>query len=161
MAIAPGAFSVGWNCRFVVCCCQSHEESFLFLASIPRIELEFNFFVMGVVEKSDGAEVAVEAEIEWGLVDNEIQLLQTLCQTSRPIGKFCNLDQYWQMLWLQSWFNRDQQILPDGLHCWETCHQSQQRSYIKRGLGSPLNNVQSSEAGESKDSVIFCVIFND
>ncbi len=28
---------------------------------------------MGVVEKSDGAEVAVEAEIEWGLVDNEIQ----------------------------------------------------------------------------------------
>ncbi len=91
------------NSRFVVCCCQSHEESFLFLAFIPRIELKFNFSVMGVVEKSDGAEVAVEAEIEWGLVDNEIQLLQTLCQTSRPIGKLCKLDKYWQMLWLQSW----------------------------------------------------------
>ncbi len=61
----------------------------MLLAPILRIEFEFFFLVMGVVEKSDGAEVAVEAEIEWGLVDNEIQLLQTLCQTSRPIGKLC------------------------------------------------------------------------
>jgi hypothetical protein len=42
---------------------------------------------MAVKEKTEGNEETLEAaEVEWGTVDNELQLLQILCGT-RPIGK--------------------------------------------------------------------------
>jgi hypothetical protein len=42
---------------------------------------------MAVKEKTEGNEETLEAaEVEWGTVDNELQLLQIMCGT-RPIGK--------------------------------------------------------------------------
>ncbi|XP_046461113.1 MRG/MORF4L-binding protein-like [Daphnia pulex] len=48
---------------------------------------------MAVKEKTEGNEETLEAaEVEWGTVDNELQLLQILCGT-RPIG----ISKYFQM----------------------------------------------------------------
>lgn len=70
---------------------------------------------MAVKEKTEtNEEQAMEAEVEWTTVDNELQLLQILCGT-RPIGNKRVLC-FFQAIRFRKILCRHQQIFSNGLY---------------------------------------------